>query len=108
MRVITRYSILQATHSNAVVPLPAVCSSELVHRKMGQLRLQKVVLHSIRGLENEVCLIKYLLACSQFLKKMVIHSNSTQGFHGNFGELMVTKMLLKLHLASPTAKIDLY
>ncbi|GKB25437.1 F-box/FBD/LRR-repeat protein isoform X1, partial [Tanacetum coccineum] len=96
-----------AIYDNAV-PLPAVCSPELDCRKMGQLRLQKVVLYSIRGLENEVCLIKYLLACSPFLKKMVIHSNSTQGFLGDCRELMVTKMLLKLHLASPTAEIDLY
>lgn len=71
---------------------------------MGQLQLQNVSALCLRGLENELCLIKSLLACSPLLKKMTIRSNS-QVFGG---QLMLAKRLLTLHRASPVAEIEFF
>ena len=49
---------------------PTVFSSEI---ETGQLQFQKVELSIIRGLENEVCLMKSLLASSPLLKKMIVY-----------------------------------
>nr|GEW97820.1 14-3-3-like protein GF14 iota [Tanacetum cinerariifolium] len=60
-----------------VVPFLAACSSEVDFSIMGQLQLLKVTLYYIRGLENEISLIKYLLDCSPLLKKMDICAKSS-------------------------------
>ena len=70
---------------------------------MGQLQLQKVLLGFIKGLDNEICLIKFLLTCSPLLKKMHVITHKVLG-----GELMFAKKLLKLHRASRVAEIDLH
>lgn len=89
------------------VPPPTLCSSELVdYSRTGQLQLRSVMLNNIRGTDNELFLMKTLLACSPLLKKMVIFVNSSQFFDGARGCLMFATKLLKLHRASPIAEID--
>ncbi|PWA79308.1 F-box domain, Leucine-rich repeat domain, L domain-like protein [Artemisia annua] len=67
----------KGTYEDAV-PLPAACSSEVDFSIMGQLQLLKVTLSCIKGLENEISLIKYLLDCSPLLKKMDICAKSSK------------------------------
>ncbi|XP_076927946.1 uncharacterized protein LOC143591698 [Bidens hawaiensis] len=85
---------------------PAVSFPEVDCNTMGPLQLRSVVFKNLEGSENEVRLIKYLLACSPFLKKIVIRPNSL--LVPPFDEKLFARKLLKLHRASPTAEIDLY
>lgn len=62
---------------------------------MGQLQLKEVDIGYIKGLENEVCLIKSLLASSHLLKKMIVRF-SLLG-RGDREQLMFAKKLLTLH-----------
>jgi len=75
------------------------------------LQLQSVVFTYGKGSDNEVCLIKYLLACSPFLKKMVIRQSSSysQGHPQSSDSLKFkfSKKLLKLQRASLAVDIDL-
>ncbi|XP_076884208.1 F-box/FBD/LRR-repeat protein At1g13570-like [Bidens hawaiensis] len=82
-------------------PAPASCSD---CNKMGPLQLQTVVFNKLVGSNNEVCLIKYLLSCSPFLKKLVTHPFPSLASDEKFA--LATK-LLKLHPASPDVDIDL-
>ncbi|XP_076890855.1 F-box/FBD/LRR-repeat protein At1g13570-like [Bidens hawaiensis] len=77
------------------VPLPEV--------EYSTTRLRHVVFTDFPGSENEVCLLKYILACSPFLRKIVMRPlwRVTTG-----EQLMFTKKLLKLHRASTAAEID--
>lgn len=86
-----------------VAPL-AACSFEADYNTMKMLQLRSVVFSDLKGSENEVCLIKYLLACSPFLKNMDIHLLSTINSEE---KLLFAKKLLKLDRASPVAKIIL-
>nr|GEW59911.1 hypothetical protein [Tanacetum cinerariifolium] len=63
----------------------------------------------IRGIENEVCLIKYLLDCSPLLKKMDIHADSSEvrKLGGANGEREFATNLLKLRRASPLAELNI-
>ncbi|GJR77131.1 putative RNA-directed DNA polymerase, partial [Tanacetum coccineum] len=90
-------------HYNDHVPETSVRSTELNCSKMGQLQLREVLIGSIMGLENEISLIKFILACSPLLKNMLIFTRKVLG-----GELMFAKKLLKLHRASPVAEIDFH
>ena len=76
---------------------------------MGELQLLKVELICIRGIENEVCLIKYLLNSSPLLKKMDIHADSSEvcKLGGDNGEKNFATKLLKLRRASTLAEIDI-
>ncbi|KAI3796247.1 hypothetical protein L1987_38914 [Smallanthus sonchifolius] len=85
-------------------PTPATCSIDLDYNTMGLLQLQSVVFTYLKGSENEVCLIKYLLGCSPFLKKIVIRHRS---FLLSDEKLVFARKLLKLHRASPVVDIDL-
>ncbi|PWA64805.1 FBD domain, Leucine-rich repeat domain, L domain-like protein [Artemisia annua] len=69
---------------------------------MGQLQLQFVTLVYLRDSENEVCLIKSLLASSPVLKKIRIHSSKHSDENG---KLTFALRLLTLHRASPVAEI---
>ena len=71
---------------------------------MGQLQLQSVLLVYLRDSENEVCLIRSLLACSPVLKKMMIYSSKHSDENG---KLTFALRLLTLHRASPVAEIHL-
>ncbi|GKD69279.1 hypothetical protein Tco_1323369, partial [Tanacetum coccineum] len=66
--------------------------------------VMNVVLTSIRGSVNDLCLIKSLLAGSPLLQKMVICARPSEMFGGESG---FTTKLLKLHRASPIAEIDI-
>ncbi|KAF5762064.1 putative F-box domain, FBD domain, leucine-rich repeat domain superfamily [Helianthus annuus] len=65
--------------------------------------LRSVVFTYFAGSENEVCLIKYILACSPILEKIVIHPHWSLA---SDGRLMFTRKLLKLRRASTVAEID--
>nr|GEV59955.1 hypothetical protein [Tanacetum cinerariifolium] len=75
------------------VPPPLHVPSEINYNRMRKLQLKNVVLLSCRGSENEVCLVKYLLACSPLLKKITIHAVSSQVFGGENGKLMFATKL---------------
>ncbi|GKD07291.1 F-box/FBD/LRR-repeat protein-like protein [Tanacetum coccineum] len=97
------------------VPPPTDYTTEVKCISFGQLRqLRDVVLGSCRGLENEVCFIKSLLACSPVLKRMSVifssvYSNQVLGSHDRDREkLRFAKELLTFHRASPVAEIFLY
>lgn len=62
-------------------------------------------LEQLQSSENEVSMIKYLLASSPLLKTIVLYANSTIG---SYGELMVAKKLLKFHRASSIAEVELH
>ncbi|KAF5762063.1 putative leucine-rich repeat domain superfamily [Helianthus annuus] len=47
----------------------AICPLDVDYNTLGMLQLRSVVFTYIKASESEVCLIKYLLACSPFLKK---------------------------------------
>ena len=70
------------------------------------MQLRNVVFVLVRGLENEVCLMKSLLDCSPFLQKMDLSGKSLEVLGGDRGALMFATKLLKLHRASPVAEID--
>nr|XP_043625774.1 uncharacterized protein LOC122597217 [Erigeron canadensis] len=89
------------------VPLPAIFSPDRSTMGQLQLQLQKVRFVSIKGLENEVCLIKYILACSPMLKSIEIRLTPYVGINNNEKYKLASK-LLKLRRASPMAEIILY
>nr|XP_043625879.1 F-box/FBD/LRR-repeat protein At1g13570-like [Erigeron canadensis] len=93
---------INARYKNDVSP-PAIFSPEVDCSTMGQLQLRNVYLSNIKGLENEVCLMKCMLACSPMLKTIVIKS-SIMSKDGNEKYKLASK-LLKLHRASPMAEI---
>ncbi|GJX02984.1 putative F-box-like domain superfamily protein [Tanacetum coccineum] len=104
---------IKASFMRSVLPaLP--CSLNLDCNTMGQLQLRNVVLDYFRGSDNEVCLIKFILACSPLLKKTAIRldplavSPAPDGTRKPKISWELTKKLLKLHRASPTAEIDFY
>ncbi|KAM0047810.1 putative F-box domain, leucine-rich repeat domain superfamily, F-box-like domain superfamily [Helianthus debilis subsp. tardiflorus] len=85
-------------------PKTAICSLDVDYNTLGMLQLRSVVFTFSNASESEVCLIKYLLACSPFLKKIVIRPHSCLAL----GEqMMFAKKLLKLHRASPDVDINL-
>ncbi|KAJ0439819.1 hypothetical protein HanHA300_Chr16g0629721 [Helianthus annuus] len=84
--------------------VPTVCSLDVDYNTMGMFQLRSVVFTYSKASESEVCLIKYLLACSPFLKKIVIRPHTCLVL----GEqLMFARKLLKLHRASPNVDINL-
>ncbi|KAM0047814.1 putative F-box domain, leucine-rich repeat domain superfamily, F-box-like domain superfamily [Helianthus debilis subsp. tardiflorus] len=84
------------------IPTPAVCSLE-DYKTTRLLQLRSVEFtHSCT--ENELRLIEYLLACSPFLEKIVIHPFCALVPDD---ELRFATELLKLHRASPVVDIDL-
>ncbi|XP_035840888.1 F-box/FBD/LRR-repeat protein At1g13570-like [Helianthus annuus] len=65
--------------------------------------LRSVVFRYFAGSENEVYLIKYILAGSPFLEKIVIHPHQSLA---SDERLMFSRKLLKLRRASTVAEID--
>ncbi|KAK1425508.1 hypothetical protein QVD17_20860 [Tagetes erecta] len=83
------------------VSTPRRCFPEADYNTMGLLQLQNAEFEVFTGSDYEVCLIKYILARSPFLKKIAIRLE-----YKNVERLFARK-LLKLHRASPVAEIDL-
>ncbi|MFS8028287.1 putative FBD domain, leucine-rich repeat domain superfamily [Helianthus anomalus] len=79
------------------IPIP------ILDVEYNMMELRSVVFRNFKGSENEVYLIKYFLACSPSLKKIVVHHDWCLG-PGE--QLIFAKMLLKFHRASPVAEID--
>ncbi|XP_022020411.1 F-box/FBD/LRR-repeat protein At1g13570-like isoform X3 [Helianthus annuus] len=71
----------------------------------GLLQLRSVVFHYMKGSENEVCFLRYLLACSPFLKQIVIHHHWYIKISSD-EKLTFARKLLMLHRASPVAEIE--
>ncbi|KAK9051167.1 hypothetical protein SSX86_027793 [Deinandra increscens subsp. villosa] len=85
---------------------PVTCSQEADYNTMGQLQqLRIVVFTCFKASENEVFLVKYLLACSPSLQKISIHLSPNLTSDEKF---MFSSKLLKLHRASHVLLIDLY
>ncbi|XP_071735732.1 F-box/FBD/LRR-repeat protein At1g13570-like [Rutidosis leptorrhynchoides] len=88
------------------VPQPAFRASDLNHISMGQLQVRNVVFISFNGFENEIYLMKNLLACSPALKRIVIHPNQSLTLNDDEKSMFATK-LLDLHRASSSAKVNI-
>ncbi|XP_035840885.1 F-box/FBD/LRR-repeat protein At1g13570-like isoform X9 [Helianthus annuus] len=69
------------------------------------LQLQSVMFDCLKGSENEIRLIKYLLACSPSLKRMHIFSCH---FSSSEEKLVFVRKLLKLYRASPVVELELF
>ncbi|KAF5762046.1 putative F-box domain, leucine-rich repeat domain superfamily, F-box-like domain superfamily [Helianthus annuus] len=82
------------------VPTHALDTSEIDYNTVGQLQLRSVVFECFNGSENEMCLIKYLLASSPFLEYITVETN--------IGKLPFAKKLLELHRASPVAEVYIF
>lgn len=86
--------------------IPKLTSSAMVdYSTMELLQLRSVNFIYCEASESEVCLIKYILASSPTLKKIIILPGSTVELHEKF---MFARNLLKLRPASPIVDIDLY
>ncbi|XP_076885262.1 F-box/FBD/LRR-repeat protein At1g13570-like [Bidens hawaiensis] len=72
-----------------------------------QLQFRSVMYKYVGCLENDVCLLKYILASSPFLKKIVISPRWSDIPSTSNEKLRFAKKLLKFHRASPVAEIDL-
>ncbi|KAJ0445013.1 putative leucine-rich repeat domain superfamily [Helianthus annuus] len=86
------------------VQTPAICSQEVEYNTTELLQLRSVTFEYLKGSENEVCLIKYLLACSPFLKSIVIRPYSYLAYGK---KLMFATKLLNLYRASPVVEINI-
>nr|XP_043625776.1 F-box/FBD/LRR-repeat protein At1g13570-like [Erigeron canadensis] len=98
-----QYLYITAMYKN-VVPIPAIFPPDVDCSTMGQLQLRNVDLDSVKGLENEVWLIKYILACSPMLKSIKILLDETIESNEKEKYKLASK-LLKLHRASPIAEV---
>ncbi|XP_071729098.1 F-box/FBD/LRR-repeat protein At1g13570-like [Rutidosis leptorrhynchoides] len=98
---------ISAKHNDAVPP-PAIFLSEINSIQFGLPQLRNVALLSFQGSENEILLIKKLLADSPSLKIIDIYPVSSEVFNGDSGRLMVATKLLKFHRASTNAEVDIY
>ncbi|XP_076919825.1 F-box/FBD/LRR-repeat protein At1g13570-like [Bidens hawaiensis] len=72
---------------------------------LATLQLRSVVLKDLKGSENEVVLIKYILASSPFLKKIVIRTLLSEAYEEKF---LFAGRFLKLQRVYPNVDIDLY
>ncbi|PWA81099.1 F-box domain, FBD domain, Leucine-rich repeat domain, L domain-like protein [Artemisia annua] len=97
--------LIKATYEDDVLA-SASSSSQVDFSRIREMQLRKVVFGSVRGSENEVCLMKSLLDCSPLLEKMDISGKSLEVLGGDHGTLFATK-LLKLRRASRVAVINL-
>ncbi|KAM0047827.1 putative F-box domain, leucine-rich repeat domain superfamily, F-box-like domain superfamily [Helianthus debilis subsp. tardiflorus] len=85
--------------------LKKICSPEVDYNTMGPLQLRSVMFNCLKGSENELRLIKYLLACSPFLKKIEIYFQNSIKRHE---QSMFATKLLKIQRAYPEVDISLY
>lgn len=88
---------------------PTLCSlfcSADTYNTMGLLHLRSVVFAYVHGSVNDEYLVKYLLACSPSLKKIVIHPQFPIVVYGK--KVMLAEKLLKFHQASPVVDFDIY
>ncbi|KAM0047817.1 putative F-box domain, FBD domain, leucine-rich repeat domain superfamily [Helianthus debilis subsp. tardiflorus] len=69
------------------------------------LQLQNVMFDCLKGSENELQLMKYLLACSPSLERMHIFSRF---FSSAEEKLVFVRKLLKLYRASPVVEVELF
>ncbi|XP_076898991.1 F-box/FBD/LRR-repeat protein At1g13570-like [Bidens hawaiensis] len=92
---------LEMTASNWNADSPSQVDDD--YNTTGLLQLRRVVFECLKGSENELRLIKYLLACSPFLKRIEIYFRLLLS---SDEKLMFATKLLKFHRASPVAEID--
>ncbi|XP_076885274.1 F-box/FBD/LRR-repeat protein At1g13570-like isoform X2 [Bidens hawaiensis] len=96
---------LEITASNSRADSPTQVVQVDDYNTTGLLQLRSVTFECLKGSENELRLIKYLLACSPFLQKIVIRPHSSSTIKP-YEKLKFASKLLKLHRASPVAEID--
>ncbi|GJY90685.1 F-box/FBD/LRR-repeat protein-like protein [Tanacetum coccineum] len=84
---------------NYVSPV-TLWSLELDPKTAGKLQLLDVSFPSFRGSKNEVCLLRYLLACSPLLKKISIKLGLESLVGGEGEKFKLSKKLKKLYRAS--------
>nr|GEU94817.1 hypothetical protein [Tanacetum cinerariifolium] len=82
-------------------------SLELDPKTAGKLQLLDVSFPSFRGSKNEVCLLRYLLACSPLLKKISIKLELESLVGGEGEKFKLSKTLKQLYRASPVAEMDI-
>ncbi|GJU64317.1 hypothetical protein Tco_1246152 [Tanacetum coccineum] len=75
-------------------PASIISSPDPLYNRMGRLQIQNVLFSSCRGSEVEICLIKYLLACSPLLKQFILRCDTSLM---SDDKLMFAMKLLKLH-----------
>ncbi|MFS8028270.1 putative F-box domain, leucine-rich repeat domain superfamily, F-box-like domain superfamily [Helianthus anomalus] len=92
---------LEITPSNWNADLPP----QVDYSTTRLLQLQSVMFDCLKGSENEIRLIKYLLACSPSLKRMHIFSCH---FSSSEQKLVFVRKLLKLYRASPVVELELF
>nr|XP_043626621.1 F-box/FBD/LRR-repeat protein At1g13570-like [Erigeron canadensis] len=97
---------IRAMYKNDV-PLPTIFPSEVDCSTIGKLQLQNVKLVGIKGLENEVYLINYILACSPMLKSITILLDKSIRNNVNEKHKLANK-LLKLRRTSPIAEVVIF
>ena len=102
----TEYFLILQACDNYVSP-ETLWSLELNPKTAGKLQLLDVSFPSFRGSKNEVCLLRYLLACSPLLKKISIKLELESLVGGEGEKFKLTKKLKKLYRASPAAEMDI-
>lgn len=102
-------SFCRAIYTLTYVPLE-IDSFDVTINKMTTGQLQTVVFRSFPKIENEIAIIRFILACSPLLKKIYIHDcNLTPDENQNIKlNWDLARRLLKLHRASPTAGVDFF
>ncbi|KAK1425519.1 hypothetical protein QVD17_20872 [Tagetes erecta] len=95
---------LEITSNLDAVPIPTTCFLEIDYDTMGMLQLRSIVFTYCKGSENEIRLIKYLLACSPFLKEIVIRPYTRLSVAEKY---IFSRKLLKLYRASSVVDIEL-
>ncbi|XP_071735677.1 uncharacterized protein [Rutidosis leptorrhynchoides] len=98
--------MIKATRKDNLIAY-ARSSLDFDHNKIGQLQLQNVYIDNYRGLTNENHLIKYILACSPLLKKIVIKPFDDNG-KNNSQMFWFAEKLLTFPRVSRVAKIYLH
>ena len=93
----------------SVVPLE-IDSFDVDNNTMSPGQLQSVVFRSFPRTENEIAIIKFILACSPLLKKIYIHYCNLS--HDENEKIKMNwelaRRLLKLHRSSPTAGVEFF
>lgn len=101
--------ILQALYTFTYVPLE-IDSFDVPINRMTTGQLQTVVFHSFPITENEIAIIRLILACSPLLKKIyIIDCTLTTDENENIRlSWDLARRLLELPRASPTTGVDFF
>ncbi|KAM0035528.1 putative FBD domain-containing protein [Helianthus debilis subsp. tardiflorus] len=102
LETIRHFSNLQTLEITGIMHHICFDPVPVLEVEYNMMELRSVVFNDFKGSENEVYLLKYFLACSLSLKKIVIHPDWSPALGEQF---KLAKKFLKLHRASPIAEI---